>query len=107
MEDDTDILLTLVQSLLEPASSLSQADILEALVQFSGSVEDAAAYLNKQFMTQTATAAGRVNKTTTRKRKRSPNLDAWLKPASKSSATRENDLPKPMEHADWPSSPPL
>lgn len=87
-DSDNDILITLVTSLLDVGHGFSQADILDALVECSGDVEDAAKYLKTA---PSSSRGGRVSVLTsnaplTLKRKRKNNLDAWLKPPSSGSA---------------------
>ena len=88
MEDDTDTLITLVSSLLQPGNRISQAEILDALVSCSGSAEEAAKHLN---MVSASSSSRRVEdaSSTSRKRKRSSKLDTWFKPPSKKSTRTE------------------
>lgn len=81
--DDNDVLITLVASLLDTGHTFSQADILDALVECSGDVENAAKYLRTKPRERALGAD--ASDSSTLKRKRKSNLDAWLQPGSSGS----------------------
>ncbi|KAJ3534607.1 hypothetical protein NMY22_g6851 [Coprinellus aureogranulatus] len=94
--DDNDVLITLVASLLDPGNAVSQEDILDALVECSGDVEKAAKHLTNAPSSSTATGQVRAGTSSTLKRKRKSNLDAWLNPHS-SPSTRSGSRSEPVE----------
>lgn len=93
--DDNDVLITLVDSLLDPGHPFSHSHILEALVERSGDVAGAAEYLKKIPSGSTGARVRVGEGPSTLKRKRKSNLDAWLKPSSTS--TRSGTSPEPTE----------
>lgn len=95
----------LVASLLKPGDSFSQAEILDALVNCSGSVEDAAERLAQ---VASSSKGKRVSMpASSRKRKRDTKLDAWLKPPSKGTSTEHLKVPPQKVRRDEPKPKPL
>lgn len=92
--EDTEILLASLASLLEP-NVPKQSDLLNALVDCNGDVENAARLLR-------GSRQARQDRANPKKRKRvdSSNLEGWLKTsASSTDAKRVNDAPHPEDAA--------